>query len=648
MVKPVEKKSRRHSLARGGRAADPKGERFFLQGQRWRLPKGLGLAEVEARIVRLRALWTDQEKLCQDSVFINLSAATLREDYSLEDAVAAVRRGQLTDFQPDTCRFNPDGPVQTTDQSTQFRDFAPSKSWLQSTIESKGVVRGPLEPNWSPLALWIADQIKQGVQPVRLPPLDELFATVIRGNRIEYHFRCLASILSQPVEAQPTRIEQLMPWDALTLLQCLMRVFPSIPWAMYDHQIKSVVESHTYDARQLLNAVTAIKPDDSSVEEMLPARPGIRGSFHEAVRTYAKKRRADFTKGGVFDGSGHHMLGLVENFESRQKDVPLARLGFAECQEIYDFWRNRPLNTRTRLPLSAKHSSSHIGELDRFFKWLHTTPEFGWRRPVDFDLIERKVKRLDSDRRSIHDIELKTFSVEQLRLLYKHTLPSERLRLVWCLNCSHGAAEIGRVEWGDLYLKQPHPWIKEGLKFDSPDDDSWCGLLRPKTDVIGWWLLWPETVRLVEWWRNELQKSLKKQLLTSDRMLVSKTGEPLYRDSSRNAQTSFANQWSRLLIRVAKHEGDDAIPKLPFGTLRDQMSNWLGSDENQAVLASTALAHGIPHSKDKLLYKHYSNRPWARLFDAQKKYRDILQPMFDAVPDPVQEPYRGQSPVEMK
>jgi hypothetical protein len=33
----------------------------------------------------------------------------------------------------------------------------------------------------------------------------------------------------------------------------------------------------------------------------------------------------------------------------------------------------------------------------------------------------------------------------------------------------------------------------------------------------------------------------------------------------------------------------------PFGTLRDQMSNWLGSDQNRAVLASVALAHGIPH-----------------------------------------------------
>ena len=38
-------------------------------------------------------------------------------------------------------------------------------------------------------------------------------------------------------------------------------------------------------------------------------------------------------------------------------------------------------------------------------------------------------------------------------------------------------------------------------------------------------------------------------------------------------------------------------------------------------------------TSDKLLYKHYSNRPWAHLFEAQKEYRQLLQPMFDEVPD---------------
>ena len=44
----------------------------------------------------------------------------------------------------------------------------------------------------------------------------------------------------------------------------------------------------------------------------------------------------------------------------------------------------------------------------------------GWRRPEDFDLIDAKVQKLASDRRSIHDIEIKTFTVDDLKLLYKH------------------------------------------------------------------------------------------------------------------------------------------------------------------------------------------------------------------------------------
>jgi hypothetical protein len=245
------------------------------------------------------------------------------------------------------------------------------------------------------------------------------------------------------------------------------------------------------------------------------------------------------------------------------------------------------------------------------------------------------VNRLPSDRRSIQNIEIKTFSVEHLKLLYKHALPAQRLKMVWCLNCSHGAAEIGRVAWEDLFLNQPHPWTNEGLEFSSNESDSWCGLLRPKTDVVGWWWLWPETTELVQWWKADLEQRLKRKLKSSERMLLTDTGTSLYRDSSRNAQTSFANEWSRLHARVAKAEGKDAVPRLPFGTLRDQMSNWLGSDQNRAVLASVALAHGIPHKGDKLLYKHYSNRPWAHLFEAQKEYRQLLQPMFDEAPDPL-------------
>jgi len=309
----------------------------------------------------------------------------------------------------------------------------------------------------------------------------------------------------------------------------------------------------------------------------------------------------------------------------------LSLLDFGRCQEIVDFWRDRPLNLRTGKPLSDRHCSSHVGELGRFFRWLHKTPKFQWRRPGDFELIEKSIKRLPSDRRSITNLELKVFNQEHLRLLYKHGTLFERLILVWCLNCSHGAAEMGRVSWEDLYLKQPHPWASEGLDVQSDQTDSWCGLLRPKTDVVGWWWLWPETLDFVRSWRKELERKLKRPLADTERMMLSETGSPLYRDSSRNAQTAFANAWTRLRQRVTAAEGKHALPKLPFGTLRNQLSNWLGSDENPAVLASVALAHGIPHKGDKLLYRHYSNRPWSQFFQEQRKFRELHLTMFETL-----------------
>jgi hypothetical protein len=193
------------------------------------------------------------------------------------------------------------------------------------------------------------------------------------------------------------------------------------------------------------------------------------------------------------------------------------------------------------------------------------------------------------------------------------------------------------MEWEDLYLHSPHPWGKEGLNIPTTGADSWCGFLRPKTDVLGWWYLWPETVTLIEWWRAELTKRRQREPKSEDRVLLTDTGEHLYRDGSRNAQTGFANAWNRLLNRIEKHEGDGKVRRFPFGTLRDQLSDWLGGDENKAVVASVALAHGIPHRGDKLLYRHYSNRPWNALFKSQKEYREFLDPMFNGITNPLVE-----------
>jgi len=612
-----EKITRRHSRQKSGRSSETKGERFFLQGKRWRFPRGLSAQDIEARISRIRELWSDHERFYLSQVFVDPQALANLPEFALdEEAKRLLKRQGATDA--------PGGNGKQKSSPDEWSAFGISG-------RNGGVTRGGVEAEWSPLALWVAEQIKKGVQPVPLPPLHELLKSVYRDNRADYRFGHLTQVFSGPRESHPPTICDLRWQDAFKLLNRLTEAYPSVPWTMPQHHIDDTAQFHEQVAREAIVTTAKVrsqKPTGTNI-------PLIPGTFHEALKEYYKYRTAHFTKAGEFDSSGHYMLGLIENFQKRQPNVPLAMLDFTHCQEIYDFWRNRPLNLRTNKPLSKKHCSSHIGELRRFFIWLHTSNKFAWRRPEDFDLIDTKVQKLSSDRRSIHDIELKTYTVDHLKLLYKHALPAQRLKIIWCLNCAHGAAEIGRVGWEDLFLNQPHPWTNEGLKIASDESDSWCGLLRPKTDVVGWWWLWPETVQLIQWWKTDLQRRIKREFKPSERIMLTEKGANLYRDSSRNAQSSFSNEWSRLRSRVAKAEGKDAVPKLPFGTLRDQFSNWLGSDQNRAVIASVALAHGIPHKGDKLLYKHYSNRPWAHLFEAQKEYRQVLQPMFDEVPDPL-------------
>ncbi|MGB0740073.1 MAG: hypothetical protein ACPGXX_08360, partial [Planctomycetaceae bacterium] len=63
--------TRRHTRRKSGRNGEAKGERCFIQGKRWRFPRGLAPQDVEARISRLRELWVDHERFYLSQVFVD-------------------------------------------------------------------------------------------------------------------------------------------------------------------------------------------------------------------------------------------------------------------------------------------------------------------------------------------------------------------------------------------------------------------------------------------------------------------------------------------------------------------------------------------------------------------------------------------------
>lgn len=517
-------------------------------------------------------------------------------------------------------------PKGTAKQEADRRFLLIEQLWRDNEVFCHRTGR-PVE--WNSLVSDLADTIRLGSARLPLPDLDTLFEYFPDEPEISAINRF--SIENED-EVQSGDVDDLDFDLVLNVFELCHRHFPSVPWQLPPRQQTEIVAHHERQARHSIKkfaGATGAKPPD-------PNTPLAQGTLHEALAEYRKEREKEITlPDGNIDATGHFLLGMVDSLTKIHPNIPLNMLDLSRCKELIDHWRYRPPSERgDKEPLTAKVCRERLRQLDLFFDWLHLTDKYAWRKPVDLSELDRRIRTLPSDKRSIRELQIPTFSLEELSLIYRHANRFERLLLVWCLNCSFGAAEIGRICWDDLYLHQQHPWTPQGLKVDSTKKDSWCGLLRPKTAVLGWWWLFPETVQLLDWWRNEITTILRQPPKPDGRIVLTGEGTSLYRDLTKNAQSGFNNLWTRLLKRINTSLKSDEKPirTLPFGTLRNQLSDWLGGDQNNAVLGSLALAHGVPHKGDDLLYKHYANKPWAALFVAQQRWREHLQPMFESAP----------------
>lgn len=232
---------------------------------------------------------------------------------------------------------------------------------------------------WTDLALWVADYLRLGKARIPIPPIDELLASFGDG---EWHIDIkliIDSYTSDDASCDyPPTVDQL-PWDtAMTFYNVLSDLFPSVNWVLPENHSDSVVRFHETAARYSIGQLSKVKgsaPPDA-------ATPLIAGTLHEALSAYEKKRTKDFTQSdGSFDASGHHMVGLIRAIRERSENYQLAELDFSRCQSLIDYWRKRPRDLRKDppTPLTRKTCSNYIGELVRFFVWLHLTAEFGWR-----------------------------------------------------------------------------------------------------------------------------------------------------------------------------------------------------------------------------------------------------------------------------
>ncbi|MCY2994551.1 MAG: helix-turn-helix domain containing protein [Planctomycetota bacterium] len=156
--------------------------------------------------------------------------------------------------------------------------------------------------------------------------------------------------------------------------------------------------------------------------------------------------------------------------------------------------------------------------------------------------------------------------------------------------------------------------------------------IRHKTGVYGEWKLWPETVRAVEWWLRQRDKITVAPEVTT--LLVTRKGQrydsPTKRDHS-NAQ--IPNSWDRLVEQVRKDH--PKFRKLSYNKLRKTASTLIRNEADGEV-AGVFLCHGTPVKSDGLL-DVYTNRPFAKVFEAIDRVGERLRPLWATVKDPFPE-----------
>lgn len=202
------------------------------------------------------------------------------------------------------------------------------------------------------------------------------------------------------------------------------------------HQLASTYPCVVFvpEAQEAFNAGTDFmrRAADHQLRQIHKENPNVlpttSATLHEALDAYIAFIKRDAVtltdEGLVLTSFGALKIGQVNRLKAHHSDFPLSSLDLDKCQGLIDHWRNRPASDdkRNKKPriLAYRSCQNHISELRRFFKWLHRTKEFDWRKPEDFEDLVTRVKDITDERTSIaHETQVRVYTPSELAILYK-------------------------------------------------------------------------------------------------------------------------------------------------------------------------------------------------------------------------------------
>ncbi len=387
------------------------------------------------------------------------------------------------------------------------------------------------EPTWTPELLERAETIRKG-ETIRLPQKP-------REGDDAYHAR-----LEQEAKRLP----------------------PTVP-VQTTATIEDYHKATIFQLQQQVKDLTAI------IYEKLGAGTlaGPKISLHEAIDEFMLRR--------IKAQPG------VESVRTENNALKFARVHVPDCQltalswtELNDWFKAiaaRPISKKFNTPIRKNSVKNCFKMMRQFIRWANK--HYSWKRPEDWmEATLVRVRRTRTERREAAEQIDRFWTVEEIGVLWKYAIPSERMLILLGLNFGFTQAEITDLEKDDLF-------------------NGVLRRLRGKSEVAGRWMIWQETKALAATQFDGIPKR----------------------------RQHIANKWNRLILRVRRDL--PTFKNLSFKWLRKSGSSAIRRIANGET-ASLYISHGSATDDD--LLEDYASKDWAKLDVALDKFRTELLPHF--------------------
>ncbi|APZ95724.1 hypothetical protein [Fuerstiella marisgermanici] len=352
-------------------------------------------------------------------------------------------------------------------------------------------------------------------------------------------------------------------------------------------------------------------------------------TFYQAIDAYRSHRMATGKKqdNGNASPSVQNDLRISKRLKKEMSDFAIWETSDKnQLDELFAYWRNRPVSKKTGDRISDSHSKHTMNTLWSIFVFIDESSRWNWELPKGAGRIDRTPISLDSDRkkRRSRRISQSIYDPDQLALIAKNLDRLGKLILGVSVNCAMQPAEIGRLEVDDLYTAHPETNVK----------GDWVVFDRPKTHEYGEWKLWAEVAELAAWGR---QRAIT---LGCDRLVVTETGQSWYREDWTHPATNFCDWWQEspanknhkcgVVTKLSREVS--GFPRYTIKYLRKILPTLVrptyGNEIADLINARKVDRHGRVSGRDT---DRYADRLYDEAAEAVLAQREHFRPFLDAL-----------------